>query len=146
MFYKFIDDNTIDALIVAIVDVAGYTYEYLISFQWRHNERDGVSNLQRLDCYSIVCSGADQRKHQSTASLTFVRGNSPMTGEIPAQRDSNAENVSIWWRHHDQLLWSVVINVNLFHACRQLKYLAIYQMPTSQRLVILNAPVASLHD
>ena len=26
------------------------------------------------------------------------------TGEIPAQRASNAENVSIWWRHHDE--WS----------------------------------------
>ena len=28
-------------------------------------------------------------------------GNSPVTGEFPAQRGSNAENVSIWWRHHD---------------------------------------------
>ena len=28
-------------------------------------------------------------------------GNSPVTGEFPAQRASNAENVSIWWRHHD---------------------------------------------
>ena len=27
--------------------------------------------------YSIVYSGADQRKHQSSASLPFVRGNSP---------------------------------------------------------------------
>ena len=41
---------------------------------------------------SIVCStvgpGADQRKHQSSASLV-------------AQKASNAENVSgIWWRHH----------------------------------------------
>ena len=27
--------------------------------------------------------------------------NSPVTGELPAQRASNAENVSIWWRHHD---------------------------------------------
>ena len=24
-----------------------------------------------------------------------------MTGEFPAQRASNAENVSIWWRHHE---------------------------------------------
>ena len=24
----------------------------------------------------------------------------PVTGEFPAQRASNAENVSIWWRHH----------------------------------------------
>ena len=26
--------------------------------------------------------------------------NSPVTGEFPAQRATNAENVSIWWRHH----------------------------------------------
>ena len=26
--------------------------------------------------------------------------NSPVTGEFPAHRASNAENVSIWWRHH----------------------------------------------
>ena len=25
--------------------------------------------------------------------------NSPVTSEFPPQRDSNAENVSIWWRH-----------------------------------------------
>ena len=28
-------------------------------------------------------------------------GNSPVTGEFPVQMDSNAENVSIWWRHHE---------------------------------------------
>ena len=27
-------------------------------------------------------------------------GNSHVTGEFPTQRTSNAENVSIWWRHH----------------------------------------------
>ena len=36
---------------------------------WRHNRRDGVSNHQ-----SSVYSGADQRKHRSSASLAFVRG------------------------------------------------------------------------
>ena len=38
--------------------------------------------------YSSVYSGADQRKHKSSASLAFVRGiqNSPVTGEFPAQR------------------------------------------------------------
>ena len=49
--------------------------------------------------YSIAYSGVDQRKHQSSASLAFVRG-IHRTGEFPAQRASNAENVSIWWRHH----------------------------------------------
>ena len=38
--------------------------------------------------YSNVCSGADQRKHQSSASLAFVRGihrwpvNSPHKGPV----------------------------------------------------------------
>ena len=45
--------------------------------------------------YSTVYSGADQRKHQSSASLAFV-GDSPVTGEFPAQKASNAENGSIW--------------------------------------------------
>ena len=45
---------------------------------------------------STVYSGADKRKHQSSASP----GNSPVTDEFPAQRASNAENASIWRRHH----------------------------------------------
>ena len=49
--------------------------------------------------YSIVYSKADQSKHQSSASLAFVR----VTGEFPAQRASNAEIASIWWRNHPQL-------------------------------------------
>ena len=28
-------------------------------------------------------------------------GNSPWTGEFPAQMASYAENASIWWRHHE---------------------------------------------
>ena len=54
----------------------------------------GVSTV-----YSTVCSGADQRKHQSSFSTimkfrgtALCEGNSPVTGEFPAQRASNAEN------------------------------------------------------
>ena len=49
--------------------------------------------------YSSIYSGADKKKHQSSASLAFA-GNSPFSGEFPVQMASNAENVSIWWRHH----------------------------------------------
>ena len=76
-----------------------YIYIYIYSLQWRHNGRDGVSNHLPPDCLLTVYSAADQRKHQSSASLSFVRGihRSPV---IPVQMASNAENVSIWWRHH----------------------------------------------
>ena len=45
-------------------------------------------------------SGAGQRKHWQLRVTDVCEGNSPVTGEFPAQRTSNAENVSIWWRHH----------------------------------------------
>ena len=52
-----------------------YTIQkYLISVQWSHNERDGVSITSLTIVYLIVYSGADQRKHQSFALLDFVRG------------------------------------------------------------------------
>ena len=75
------------------------------SLQWRHNGHDGVSNHQPYHC-STVYSDADQRKHKSSAPLAFVRGihrcgEFTETGEFPAQMASNAENVSIWWRHHE---------------------------------------------
>ena len=50
--------------------------------------------------HSTIYSRADQRKHQSSASLALCEGNSPVTGEFPTRWTSNAENVSIWWRHH----------------------------------------------
>ena len=67
--------------------------------QWRHNGHDGVSNHQPHDC---LLSRLFRRgsKHQSSASLAFFAGNSPVTNEFPAQRASKAENCSIWWRHH----------------------------------------------
>ena len=48
--------------------------------------------------YWTVYSDADQRKHQSSASLAFVWG--IHRDRDLAQRASYAENVYIWWRHH----------------------------------------------
>ena len=43
---------------------------------------------------STVCSDVDKKKHQSFASLHgLYEGNSPVTGDFPSQRASNAENV-----------------------------------------------------
>ena len=61
--------------------------------QWRHNERL-KSSAPRLFTQPCV----HQRKPQS--SLSLASGNSPMTGEFPTRRASNAENVSISWCHN----------------------------------------------
>ena len=50
--------------------------------------------------YSTVYPRRRSRKTSKLRITGLCRGNSPVTGEFPAQRASNAENVSIWWRHH----------------------------------------------
>ena len=47
---------------------------FLIPLLWRHNGSDGVSISSLTIVYSTAYSGANQRKHQSSASLAFVRG------------------------------------------------------------------------
>ena len=45
-----------------------------------------------------------RRRSKKTSKLRVTGlcvGNSPVAGEFPAQMASNAENVSIWWRHHE---------------------------------------------
>ena len=71
-----------------------------LSLQWRHNEHDSVSNHQPHDC---LLNRLFRRRSKKTSKLRVTShclGNSPGTGEFPAQMASNAENVSIWWRHH----------------------------------------------
>ena len=49
--------------------------------------------------YSTVYSGRSTKTSKLRVTDMYA-GNSLVTGEFPAQRASNAENVSIWWRHH----------------------------------------------
>ena len=68
--------------------------------QWRHNGHDGVSNYQRLDCLLNYLFRHRSKKTSKLRVTGLWEGNSLGIGEFPAQKTSNAENVSIWWRHH----------------------------------------------
>ena len=50
--------------------------------------------------YSTVYSRRRSKKTSTLRVTGLCEGNSSVTGEFPAQRASNAENVSIWWRQH----------------------------------------------
>ena len=74
------------------------------SLHWRHNGRDSVSNHQPHDC---LLKRLFRRRSNKTSKLRVTglcTGNSPGTGEFPAQMASNAENVSICWRHHGVII------------------------------------------
>ena len=72
----------------------------LTPLQWRHNGRDGVSNHQPHDCLLKRLFRWRSKKISKLRVTGLCVGNSPVTGKFPAQMASNAENVSIWWRHH----------------------------------------------
>ena len=73
---------------------------YKVSLQWRHNGHNSISNHQLHDCLLnrlFRRRSKETSKHRVTG---LCAGNSPGTGEFPAQMASNAENASIWWHHH----------------------------------------------
>ena len=71
---------------------------------WRHNGCDGVSNRQP---HEYLLKRLFSRRSKKTSKLrvtSLCAGNSPLTCELSAQKASNAENASIWWRHHAEPL------------------------------------------
>ena len=73
---------------------------WLASLRWRHNGCNSVSNHQPRHC---LLNRLFRRRSKKTSKLRVTglcAGNSPGTGEFPAQMASYAENVSTWWRHH----------------------------------------------
>ena len=71
------------------------------SLQWCHNGHDGVSNHQPHHCLLNRLFGRRSKKTSKLRVTGLCAGNSPGTGEFPAQMASNAKNVSIWWLNHD---------------------------------------------
>ena len=93
---------------------------------WRHNGCDGGSITSLIIVYSAVNSGADQRKHQSSASLAFVRRihwwpvNSPtiwpVTGKMFPYDDVIIGRIPRWQqaRHIMRLPYMIAIPFSCF--------------------------------
>ena len=78
------------------------------TLQWRHNECDGISNHRHLNCFLNCLFGRRSKKTSNLGVTGLCEGNPPVTGGFPSQRASNAENVSIWWRHNENGLWDLM--------------------------------------
>ena len=87
---------------------------YKSTFQWRYNERDGISNHRCLDCLLKCLFRRRSNKTPKLRVIGLCEGNSPVTSELPTQRASNAENVSTWWRHHETIQTEILDSWNFF--------------------------------
>ena len=82
---------------------------------WRHNERDGVSNHGRFD---YLLNRLFRRRSKKTSKLRITglcEGNSPETGEFPAQRPVTRK----MFPFHDVIMhpWSRAILRNGMSGC-----------------------------
>ena len=78
----------------------------LLTSRGRHNRHDGVSNHQPNDCLLNHLFRCRSKKTSKLRIAGLCAGNSPVTGEFPAQMASNAENVSISWCHDTCIYWN----------------------------------------
>ena len=76
-----------------------------VSIWWRHCEFPQILRYRQNHCYTFLASQAFM--HALTKENIKAPRHWPLwgeftgTGEFPAQKASNAENVSIWWRHRE---------------------------------------------
>ena len=94
------------------------------ALQGRHNGHDSVSNHQPDDCLFNRLFGRRSKKTSKLRVTGLCAGNSPGTGEFPVHMASNAENVSIWWRHHGKN-----VNVTFYTILGALKCLRRWEKP-----------------
>ena len=59
------------------------------------NNHHGLLNYRSIECLCNSLFRLTTKKHQRSALLSLYKGNPPVAGGFPAQRDSNAENVSV---------------------------------------------------
>ena len=68
--------------------------------------------------YSTVYAGADQGKTPKFRVIGLWAGNSPVPGNSPHKRASNAESGSIWWRHHEQMICHLMKAYDIINLCK----------------------------
>ena len=87
-----------------------------------YNGHDDVSNHQPYDCLLNRLFRRWSKKTSKVHVTGLCEGISPVTGEFSAQRTSNVENASIWWRHHVRPLYLRTGGTELLSICPTTEY------------------------
>ena len=101
--------------------------------QWYHNDRDGISIHQPHYCLFNPLFNHRWMKTSKLRVTGLCDGNSWGTGEFPAQRANNTENVSIWWHHLANFFLTASTFLYLYSCC----FLEGYLLPLWERMLEL---------
>ena len=91
------------------------------ALQWRHNDRDDISNHRRLDCLLNRLFKRRSKKTSKFRVIGFCEGNSSVTGEFFAQRVSHTCGAHVSqnsiFKICNHMIWRYewVIRIDIFH-------------------------------
>ena len=100
--FHIVFDIVLYSVVIYRFSISWIVIDFLIvipRLKWRHNEHDSVSNHQPHYCLPNRLFRCRSKKTWKLRVTGLCVGNSSVTGEFTTQKASNAENVSIWWRH-----------------------------------------------
>ena len=99
-----------------------------LTLQWRYNGRDGVSNHQPHDCLFNRLIRRTSKKTSKFHVTGFCAGNSPVTGEFPAQRASNDVTWKMLPFDDIIMIYDSYVTENIFSHVWCLSYPALLRM------------------
>ena len=81
---------------------------------WRIHYNDVImsamaSQITRLTMFTQPFIQGQIKETSKLCIIGLCAGNSQVTGEFPTQKASNAEYVSIWWRHHSVHILQIML-------------------------------------
>ena len=86
-FHRIVCEAHLYGAILRSCQIIGVTYvPKCMTLQWRHNDSDGVSNHQPHDSSLHRLFRCRSKKTSKLRVTGLCAGNSPVTGEFPAQR------------------------------------------------------------
>ena len=118
---SFVEDN---GLLILHVQSHGCWWSVQVALQWRHNEPNGISTNRCIDCLLNRLFMHRSKKISKPCITGLCEGNSLVTGEFPALRAHNAENVPLD-DNMDMVTFQLCKNCFYFYYCHN--RLVIYQ-------------------
>ena len=93
-------------------------YIITMTSKWARWRLKSPASCEPHDCLLNVYSRCRSKKTSKLRVTGLCAGNSPVTGEFPAQMVSNAENVYIWWLHHVTLHGAAIVHMHYIFCLR----------------------------
>ena len=119
-----------------------------ITFRWfgtLQSSSDTIMSTMasQITGVSIVCSTVCFKRRSKKTSKFRVTGlcdgNPLVTDGFPSQRASNAENVSIWWRHNvhcnSESRWHICVSSKCIIICQAMAYCLLGTKPLPERML-----------